>query len=360
MADAEDRTLAASQKRLQRARDEGQAPHSRDAAMLAGLGAATLVLCMTAPGLAGRLGAGLVPLLSEAHRADPRQALIAASMAVLWTASPIVAAAAIASVSATLLQTGFLVHLQAALPDLARLSPARGLRRIFGASSLIETGKSLLKLALVAGLLWTTSAGLTPQLTAALGWDAAHLLDGTFRGMLGIMFGLLSGQVAIAALDIFAGRIKHARGLRMSRQEQRDEQRESDGDPRVKARLRQLRRQRAKRRMMAAVPRATVVVTNPTHYAVALFYEKTDGGAPRIVAKGMDEVAARIREVATQHRVPLVANPPLARALYPLELDTEIPAEHFKAVAEIIAYVWRLRGRAGAATQAPGRSGPGR
>ena len=347
MSDAENRTLPASQKRLQRAREEGQAPHSRDAAMLAGLGAATLTLCVMAPGQAGRLGARLVPLLADAHLADPREALAAACRAVLLTVAPAAVAAALATVAATLLQTGFLVHLQAAMPDLARLSPARGLRRVFGASSLVEAGKSLLKLALVAGLLWATLAGLAPELPATLGWNAAHLLDGSFRAMLGVMFGLLSGQVAIAAFDILAGRLKHARGLRMSRQDQRDEHRESEGDPRVKTRLRQLRRQRAKRRMMAAVPRATVVITNPTHYAVALAYEKTDGGAPRIVAKGMDEVAARIREVAAEHRVPLVASPVLARALYPLELDAEIPAEHFKAVAEIIAYVWRLRARPG-------------
>ncbi len=159
------------------------------------------------------------------------------------------------------------------------------------------------------------------------------------------MFGLLAGQAAIAALDVVLGRLKHARGLRMSRQDMQDEQRESDGNPQVKARIKQLRRQRARRRVMAAVPKATVVITNPTHYAVALAYDKAGGGAPRVVAKGMDEVAARIREVAAEHRVPLVANPPLARALYPLVVDAEIPTEHFKAVAEIIAYVWRLRGR---------------
>jgi len=207
----------------------------------------------------------------------------------------------------------------------------------------------VLKLALVTALLWSSLTVFGPKLASALQWDAAHLLDGTFRGVLRIMFGLLAGQAAIAALDVVLGRLKHARGLRMSRQDVRDEQRESDGNPQVKARIKQLRRQRARRRMMAAVPKATVVITNPTHYAVALAYDKAGGGGGRVVAKGMDEVAARIREVAAAHGVPLVANPPLARALYPLEVDAEIPAEHFKAVAEIIAYVWRLRGRSEAA-----------
>jgi flagellar biosynthetic protein FlhB len=131
----------------------------------------------------------------------------------------------------------------------------------------------------------------------------------------------------------------------MSREEVRQEAKESDGNPHVKRRLKQIRMARARRRMLAAVPTATVIVTNPTHYAIALSYDRMKGGAPRVVAKGVDEIAARIREVATEHRVPLVSNPPLARALYRVELDAEIPAEHFKVVAEIIAYVWRLRGR---------------
>ena len=129
----------------------------------------------------------------------------------------------------------------------------------------------------------------------------------------------------------------------MSREELRQEQRESDGDPKIKARLRQLRQARARRRMLAAVAKATVVVTNPTHFAVALAYERGRQAAPRVVAKGMDEVAARIREEAGERGVPLVANPPLARALYAVALDAEVPAEHFRAVAEIIAYVWRLK-----------------
>ena len=130
----------------------------------------------------------------------------------------------------------------------------------------------------------------------------------------------------------------------MSREDLRQEAKEADGDPKVKGRLRQLRQARAKRRMLAQVAQATVVVTNPTHYAVALRYERGKAAAPRIVAKGVDEVAARIREAATKASVPLVPNPPLARALHGLPVDAEVPAEHFKAVAEIIAYVWRLRG----------------
>jgi flagellar biosynthetic protein FlhB len=149
--------------------------------------------------------------------------------------------------------------------------------------------------------------------------------------------------VVVAAVDLGWTRWSHARSLRMNRQELRDEMREVEGDPQIKARIRRIRLTRARKRMLAAVPKATVVVTNPTHYAVALFYERGGGGAPRVVAKGVDEVAARIRELAEKARVPLVVNPPLARALWALELDSEIPTVMFQAVAAIIAYVWRLR-----------------
>jgi flagellar biosynthetic protein FlhB len=147
----------------------------------------------------------------------------------------------------------------------------------------------------------------------------------------------------VAAADLMWVRFRHARDMRMSKQNVRDELKETEGNPHVKARIRRIRVMRARKRMMAKVPTATVVVTNPTHYAVALAYDRADNPAPRIVAKGLDSLAARIREVAEANGVPVVANPLLARALHRLDIDTEIPAEHYKAVAEIIAYVWRLR-----------------
>jgi flagellar biosynthetic protein FlhB len=136
-----------------------------------------------------------------------------------------------------------------------------------------------------------------------------------------------------------------ASSTRMTRQAVREEHKETEGDPQIKARIRRLRMQRAKRRMLKAVPKAAVVLTNPTHYAVALAYHRGSTGAPRVVAKGMDSLAQRIRDVAREHNVPVVANPPLARALHAIELDSEIPRELYQTVAEVIAYVWRLRSR---------------
>jgi flagellar biosynthetic protein FlhB len=157
---------------------------------------------------------------------------------------------------------------------------------------------------------------------------------------------MLGAQAAIAGADLLWERYNLARKLRMSRQEQKDEHKDSEGNPQIKQKLRQLARTRARRRMMKAVPKAAVVITNPTHFAIALAYERGTKSAPRLVAKGADEVAERIRDIAREHRVPIIANPPLARALFRIEIDTEIPPEHFRAVAEIIAYVWRMRAKA--------------
>ena len=349
MADEHDRTEAPTPKRLQKAREEGNAPVSREATALAVLAAAALVLTTAAPPLSLNLARRLTIFLSDMHRLDPAAALRAAGEDVLYAAAPLVLAALAAAAGTTLLQTGFLIHLHAAMPDASRLSPKRGWKRIFSVTALVETLKSVAKLAVVAWAGWQALGAALPQLRQAMTWDAATLAERTARQMIGILLAMLAAQAVIATLDVLYVRFRHLRSLRMSRQDLREEHRELEGDPQIKARIKQIRMHRARKRMLAAVPKATVVITNPTHYAVALAYDRGRGGAPRVVAKGVDSMAARIRELAQDNRVPLVANPPLARALYRVELDTEIPAEHYKAVAEIIAYVWRLRGMAAGA-----------
>lgn len=346
MPDREDRTEVASARRMQQARDEGNVPVSREVAPLFVLAAAALVLSFLAPGIAQGLAGRLAVFLARPDRLDPVAAIWFALGALGRAAAPFVLAAMLAGVAAALGQTGFLFNPAALMPDLARLSPGRGLKRVLSVSVLLEAGKSLLKMGVVGWAGWHVLAGALPDLPQAMFWDPATLADRVLRQVLRVMVAMLAVQAAIVTLDVVWERVRHARGLRMSRQELKEEHRETDGDPLVKRRIRRLRMQRAKQRMMAAVPKATVVLTNPTHYAVALAYDRGNAGAPRVVAKGMDEMAARIRELAMASRVPVIANPPLARALYRVELDSEIPAEHYKTVAEVIAYVWRLRGRA--------------
>jgi flagellar biosynthetic protein FlhB len=302
-------------------------------------------------GLAGGLAAiwvqlnaaGQGPLLWFAHalRATTPD-LPGAAAAILQAALPSALAASLAAACGTLLQTGFLIRPGALRVDLGRVSPGSGLKRMVSADTLMQAVKSTLKLAVLAAALWSVLRTMLPLLRVMPGVAASGFLPLVRIQIVLLAAPLVGAQLIIAGADLAYVRWQHARRMRMSRQDQRDEQKDSDGNPQIKQRLRQLARLRGRKRMMAAVAKATVVVTNPSHYAVALLYERGSRTAPRVVGKGADEVAARIREVAQANTIPMVANPPLARALYRVEIDTEIPAEHFKAVAEIVAYIWRL------------------
>jgi flagellar biosynthetic protein FlhB len=338
---AEDRTEAPTQRRLDRAREEGQSPLSREVVGFATLLAGTLAGFLALPPLGTewlRLMRALLEMPGESAVLAP--ALLRQSA---LTLVPVLGLVALAGVLASLAQTGIVVRAEALAPQLSRVSPIAALKRLLGPDGLAELVRTLVKLALVGMALW--HAVDLPVLHAVLQQPAAMLLGEVGRGSLRLLVAALFAFGAIALLDLFWVRWRHLRRMRMSREELRQEYRESEGDPHIKARLRQIREQRARRRMLAAVPKATVVVTNPTHYAVALSYAPGQVAAPKLVAKGVDAMAARIRAAATEHGVPIVENPPLARALWRLEVDSEISAEHWQAVAEIIAYIWRLQGQ---------------
>jgi flagellar biosynthetic protein FlhB len=339
----EDRTEAATPRRLQKAREEGQVPISRELAGFAGLAAVTLALTLIAPDVADGLTRRLSVFLAHVHDLPPGMPVYRlAALAWLSGAAPFMLAALLAAGVVVLVQTRFLLSARTLRPDFSRVSPRAGLKRMLGPDSLIEAGKSLAKVAVLGLVLWRVLlADLTGLMMAPFG-DSGQLLARAAGPVLHVLLVALAAQAAIAVLDYAWVTLRHGRGLRMSRHDILEEQKETEGDPRVKARLRQIRNFRARRRMLAAVPKATVVITNPTHYAVALAYDRVKHTAPRVVAKGVDSLAARIRDVAEANRVPVVTNPPLARALYRVELDADIPAEHYQAVAAIIAYVWRL------------------
>jgi flagellar biosynthetic protein FlhB len=343
---SESRTEAPTQRRLQRAREAEQVALSRELVLCAVLGAATLGLAWQAPAAGRDLVVTFRALIehSASGEATVGAAVRLAAITGLRAVAPLLVL--VAGTGAVLGQTGFLLSPASLRPSLARISPAAGLRRLLGPDNLLEAGRSLLKLLVVGAAVWRALGAAVPTLAQAPFQDFASLPGRLGGAVLALLLSVLAAQAGIAVLDVVWVRLRHTQRLRMSREDIREEHKETDGDPRVKARLRRLRLQRARRRMLAAVPKATVVVTNPTHYAVALAYERTQNAAPRVVAKGMDSMAERIREVARAHAVPLVPNPPLARALYRLELDAEVPSERYKAVAEIIAFVWRLRGRA--------------
>lgn len=343
-ADAEDRTEAPTPKRLERARSEGQAALSRDAVGFATLLCATLVGMLALPAV-GTEWLRAVRAALSAGAGDGGGVAGAEAFAVLragaMAALPVMAAVAVAAVAATMGQTGGLVHGKALTPAWSRIDPLSGFKRLFSIKSAAEVSRTLVKMGLVGFVVWRHLD--VDALQPALHRPAGALL-GEFGGaLLSLLLAASAALALIAGADIAWVRWQHLRQLRMSREDLRQEMRDSEGDPHVKGRLRRLRETRARRRMLAAVPKAAVVVTNPTHYAVALAYDQGQAAAPRIVAKGVDAMAARIREAAAEHGVPIVPSPPLARALWRLEVDTEVPAEHWQAVAEIIAYVLRLR-----------------
>lgn len=342
---AGDRSEAATPRRLQKAREAGRVALSREAAPCAVLAVGALLLIMAAPAAARALAGRLAVLVAMPPGMSPTQALRAALAATLLVALPFLLFCALAGTLAVLAQTRGLVNLNALVPDISRLSPRRGLARVASWSALLEAGKALLKFSAAAAGAWIMLAGALPLLPAALLWDPTTLLDHAAREVLRVTLVLVLAQGTIAGFDIMRARFSFGRANRMTRQELRDEHKETEGDPQIKARIRRLRMQRAKRRMLKSVPKAAVVITNPTHYAVALAYQRGSAAAPKVVAKGIDSLALRIRELAREHNVPVVANPPLARALHALELDSEIPRELYQTVAEVIAYIWRLRSR---------------
>jgi flagellar biosynthesis protein FlhB len=340
-----DRTEAATQRHLDQARDEGQVPVSREVVTFVSLAAVALVLAFQSPALLRNLVPDLVAFLSRAGNIampDPGP-LRVASLGALGAIVPILCAALFAGAAAVVLQTGFLLNLGALQPKFSRVSPVAGMKRLFGLNGIVEVVKSLSKLGLLAIAMWIAIRGDWPGLVRLPWQDPRSLLLAVGRPAFHLLIATVCIQGIVAAADLMWVRFRHARDMRMSKQSVRDELKDTEGNPHIKARIRRIRVMRARKRMMAKVPTATVVVTNPTHYAVALAYDRANNPAPRIVAKGLDSLAARIREVAEANGVPVVANPLLARALHRFDIDTEIPAEHYKAVAEIIAYVWRLR-----------------
>jgi flagellar biosynthetic protein FlhB len=345
--DQADRTEAPTARRLQKAQEEGEVPVSREAVLLAGLAAVTLSFMLFDSGIGFNLARSLAILLNwpELRLTEPAAIFHEIAAICLVAIAPFAVPIVFAAAGATLAQTRFALRSRGLHPDLGRLSPRRGLRRMLGLESLVETAKSLAKLMIVGGAIAMVLREELPRLLT-LPSASLSVLPGILTSIvIRLLLAVVLAQTVIAGADMFWLWRQHLRQLRMSRTDIKDETKETDGDPAIKMRIRRIRMRRARQRMLAAVPTATVVVTNPTHYAVALTYDPTKSSVPRLVAKGVDSLAERIRETAREHGVPIVANPPLARTLHQLPLDSRIPPELYKVVAELIAYVWRLSGR---------------
>lgn len=351
----QDKTERATPKRERDAREQGQVARSRElttAVLIAGgamvlMGQGAEMVAESATLLREALKIEAADLASTADMAGQFGALIRAGLGVVM---PILALGFIGALAGPLLLGGWNFSSKALMPQFSRLNPVTGLGRIFSTRALFDLGLGLMKVGVLGGIgasvLWSQRA-LLPQLASMDAASAILTLGGIVLGLLGW---LALGLAVIAAADVPWQLFRHAKELRMSKHDIREEYKQSEGRPEVKGRIRQAQQAMARGRMMAAVPTADVIVTNPTHYAVALKYSSDSMRAPRVVAKGADLIAAAIRDLARENQVPIVSAPPLARALFrSVELDQEIPGALFQAVAQVLSYVYQLRNwRAGA------------
>jgi flagellar biosynthetic protein FlhB len=348
-ASAQEKTERASPKRLREARERGEVPRSRELAAAVIVGGSVIAIT----GLAGTFAAGAADWMRFALQFDAdvlrEPGLMTDRFGLLlrqafWMMVPLFVAGLVAALLGPLLIGGWNLSAQALKPDFGRVSPLKGLGRMFSSQAGMELFKALIK-AFLLGAIAVAYIHSESDALMALGRESLQpALAHAMSLALNCLLWMCGGLVAIALVDAPWQLWSYFKRLRMSRQEVKEEHKQAEGSPEVKGRIRQMQQQIANRRMMEKLPTADVVIVNPTHYAVALKYEAGKMRAPRVVAKGLDLMALAIREKAKEHRIPIVSAPPLARALYRgAELEQEIPATLYAAVAQVLTYVYQLR-----------------
>ncbi|HET6895518.1 MAG TPA: flagellar biosynthesis protein FlhB [Candidatus Baltobacteraceae bacterium] len=345
-----EQTEKATPKRREEARGRGQVAKSSDLAGAAVFLAGVFVLHALMPLALGSLARTVQEILWRIHEhqdftVNSVWMLFArgfGSMALLI--GVLFAVAAVAAIGVNLLQTGVVVSFTPIAPSFSKINPLSGFQRLFSKTVFVNLAKQLLKLGAVLVIIYTSVAGNTGTLLMLGELSPQNLMGfvGNLIFSIGWKFGML--LLIVGLLDFAYEKWQFEENLKMSKQEVKDEYRQSEGNPEAKGALKRRQREFARRRMMAAVPKATVVVTNPTHFAVALEWDEVKMEAPVVTAKGADLVAKRIREIAQEHGVPLMENPPLARTLYAkVELDQAIPPNLYAGVAQVIAFVYKLK-----------------
>jgi len=343
-----EKTEDPSQKKLDDAHAKGDVAKSHEVSSWFAMVAATLMIMVLAGDMATSISTQLKTFLGQAHQMPTDgESLRSLSRVLVFGVFGAMAfpflLMVIAGFAGNLVQHKIILSTEPITPKLSKISPGAGFKRLFSTTSLVNFTKSLAKMAIVGTAIGVIIWPNRDRLDTLIFMDPAAILTATHSMAGEVLVGVVAILAVVAALD-FAWQ-KHVwwEKQKMTIKEVRDEHKQMEGDPQIKAKLRQVRQERGRKRMMANVPNASVVITNPTHYSIALQYE-SGMDAPVCVAKGVDAVAMRIREMAKDHDIPLVENPPLARALYAgVEIDDMIPEEHYKAVAEVIGYVMRLR-----------------
>jgi len=342
----------ASPARLEKAREEGQVARSRELV--------TFVMLTTGVGGLWALGEMMGQHFSSALRNglqferasafDASHMMVQAGTAVLHALQalmPLLGMMLVAALVAPMMLGGWLFSTKSLAPTFSKMNPVAGIGRMFSTESLAELVKTIVKSLLVGGVAWWVIAGNLASIMALMSEPVHAALPHTLKLVARSCALIIGSLLLVAAIDVPYQLWSHHRKLRMSREDLRQEQKENDGDPQVKAQIRRQQQQMAKRRMMAEVPKADIIVTNPTHFAVALKYSDKEMRAPRVVAKGTELVALRIRALAEEHRIPILEAPPLTRALYRhTHLGAEIPVALYAAVAEVLAWAYQLQRQA--------------
>jgi flagellar biosynthetic protein FlhB len=354
MADDKDDSQQTEQptaKRLEQAREQGDIVKSMEVSAFVMLGGSTLALAM----FGKQTMLGLVGLLTVFLERPEQLAVDGGGLSALFhtlliklgiVLAPLFGVFALAALAGHVLQSRPGFTPSKLMPDFSKVSPAAGFKRLFGLDGWMNLLKGLAKMTIVGVAVWTQLWPARGMLTLILTQSPGGVIADMGYLLFKVLMAALAALAVIAGADYFLQRMQFMKRNRMSKQEIKEEYRQNEGDPHVKAKIRQLRQERSRKRMMARVPEATVVLMNPTHYAVALQYKQGEMAAPICVAKGVDALALRIRAVAEDNDVPVVENPPLARALHAsVEIDEPVPAEHYKAVAQVIGYVFRLQGK---------------
>lgn len=344
--DRDSRTEEASEKRLRDTIEKGNVPFSREVPTLVSLLAIIAASAFVVPTAVQRLVLALQASFIEAgvrHIEQRNDVLILFRPLGSELASallPLLAILMAGGIVGSLIQNPFQINLERLSPKFSRLSPNEGFRRIFGLKGLTEFGKSLFKFGAVGCIIYLVVKSQLSEIVAAMIRPPQLLPSVILTLTIKLVSSIAGAALVLAAADTVWSRFSWRRDLRMTKQEVKEEHRQAEGDPMIKHRFKMLARQRASRRMMAQVPKATLIIANPTHYAVALRYNREQDAAPLVLAKGLDAVALRIRALAEEHDIPVIENKPLARALYEkAEVDAMIPHEFFRAVAELIHFL---------------------
>lgn len=351
--DPESKTEEPTDKKLSEAREKGQVVKSQEVPHLVMVGMSLALMMMMLPWGMAKIAAAIHPFLERAEQMPGDAASVGRMLLAVMVDVGIVLAIPlllfmVAGVAATVLQIGFMVNAEQGLKfDFGKLNIIKALGQKFSKRNLVEFLKSVAKLVIVTVVVFILLRPLWGSVEYLIALPLETSIAKTIDYAEKILFGVLIVIAFLAAADYLYQRYEFMQRMRMTKQDIKEEFKQSEGDPMIKGRIRQLRMQRARSRMMSNVPTADVVVTNPTHFAVALGYDPQKSAAPVVLAKGADLIAAKIREIAEANGVPLVSNPPLARALYATaDIDDEIPTEHYQAVAQIISYVYKLKRKA--------------